>query len=325
MKNLSIPEKFKRCLVSLIIKLMPDIAIKLQYYDTKHSIVDISGDNNDIIIDNLENIKEVYSYLADEKSRQVFTSVIKAHLYKSFTKKYNEYEKIKEKCDWVDNEISFTLDNGQIMQMYHDERQYDPRDLENIIKYSDNETFLDIGAYDGCTIWQFHKIFKGKYKNIISFEPSKFNYKAILNMIKDIHDEKIIVHNCGLAAKACTKYFPKTLDPNCSGYTENREDLEACEFKNVYDVLTKEQQDSVSVIKMDIEGAEMEVLQSLEKIIVKNKPKLILSAYHKVEDIFVLPMYIHKLLPNHKLYLRHHTNWRFETVLYAINNYGEEV
>ena len=64
----------------------------------------------------------------------------------------------------------------------------------------------------------------------------------------------------------------------------------------------------------------MNVLKTLEKTIKKNNPKLILSVYHKVEDIFMITDYIHKLLPNHKLYLRHHTNWRFETVLYAINS-----
>lgn len=320
MKDISKYEKFKRFIVSNVIKLTPDIAHKLQDYDLNHSIVDISVDNNDILVDNFDKIKEVYLYFSDEKSRQVYEGVIKAHLYKSFTKKYNEYKQIQERCEWVDNNISFTLDDGQTMQMFHDDRQYNPRDLENVIKYSDNETFLDIGGYDGATIWQFHKIFNGKYKNIISFEPSKYNYEAILDMIKDIHDEKIIVYNFGLSEKDCIKYFPKSLDPNCTGHESGGSNLEKAYFKNVNDILTKEQLDNVSVIKIDIEGAEMNVLKTLEKTIKKNNPKLILSVYHKVEDIFMITDYIHKLLPNHKLYLRHHTNWRFETVLYAINS-----
>ena len=61
-----------------------------------------------------------------------------------------------------------------------------------------------------------------------------------------------------------------------------------------------------TVIKFDVEGAEKEALLGCEKTIKAYKPRLMVSAYHKSEDLFVLPLLIKELCPEYKIYLRHH-------------------
>ena len=70
-------------------------------------------------------------------------------------------------------------------------------------------------------------------------------------------------------------------------------------------------------IKMDIEGAELKALMGAKETIVKNKPKLAISIYHKPEDIIEIPKYLKTLVPEYKFYLRQYTMSYLECVLYA--------
>jgi hypothetical protein len=69
---------------------------------------------------------------------------------------------------------------------------------------------------------------------------------------------------------------------------------------------------------MDIEGAELESLKGAAQIIRKNKPKLAISAYHRLEDVYTLPELIKSYRDDYKFYLRHYTNSTNELVIYAV-------
>lgn len=71
-------------------------------------------------------------------------------------------------------------------------------------------------------------------------------------------------------------------------------------------------------IKMDIEGAEAEALLGAKESIEKNKPKLAICLYHKPDDIFKLPLLVHKINPLYKMYIRHYSNYHTDTLLYAV-------
>jgi hypothetical protein len=74
----------------------------------------------------------------------------------------------------------------------------------------------------------------------------------------------------------------------------------------------------VTFLKMDIEGAEQSALRGAEKTIKKHRPILAVCVYHKVEDIWEIPTYIHNIMPDYKLYLRHYTHSATETVCYGV-------
>jgi FkbM family methyltransferase len=74
----------------------------------------------------------------------------------------------------------------------------------------------------------------------------------------------------------------------------------------------------IDFIKFDIEGAELDALRGANDTIQRFKPKLAICLYHKIEDLWTIPLYIRKILPEYKLYLDHHTVMTYETILYAI-------
>ena len=57
-------------------------------------------------------------------------------------------------------------------------------------------------------------------------------------------------------------------------------------------------------IKYDVEGAEAEALMGSRRIIERDAPALLVSAYHRSSDLFRLPLLVHGLNPRYKLYLR---------------------
>ena len=51
----------------------------------------------------------------------------------------------------------------------------------------------------------------------------------------------------------------------------------------------------ISLINMDVEGAEMDILKSAKNTIKNKKPVLAICAYHKAEDLINIPQYISNL------------------------------
>ncbi|MCM1537617.1 MAG: FkbM family methyltransferase [bacterium] len=88
------------------------------------------------------------------------------------------------------------------------------------------------------------------------------------------------------------------------------------------DVMFKDKK--VTLIKMDIEGAELSVLKGGRELLSTKKPVLAICVYHKPEDLVEIPQFIHSCCPEYRLYLRKYRDHarsprgEYELVLYAI-------
>ena len=60
----------------------------------------------------------------------------------------------------------------------------------------------------------------------------------------------------------------------------------------------------IDYVKYDVEGAEREALLGSRNTILRDSPALLVSAYHRSADLFSLPLLVHDLNPNYRLYLR---------------------
>ena len=83
----------------------------------------------------------------------------------------------------------------------------------------------------------------------------------------------------------------------------------------------------VDFIKLDIEGAELDMLHGAKKTITRCKPKMAISAYHKPEDLWTLANYVKSLRSDYEFEFRHHridyTNYTISANNLAIlKNYG---
>ena len=53
-------------------------------------------------------------------------------------------------------------------------------------------------------------------------------------------------------------------------------------------------------------GAERQALEGCAKIIARDRPKMLLAAYHRSEDLFAIPLQIAAMRPDYRFYLRHY-------------------
>lgn len=51
-------------------------------------------------------------------------------------------------------------------------------------------------------------------------------------------------------------------------------------------------EETVTLINMDVEGAERQALEGCAKIIARDRPKMLIAAYHRSEDLFAIPLQI---------------------------------
>ena len=57
-------------------------------------------------------------------------------------------------------------------------------------------------------------------------------------------------------------------------------------------------------IKFDVEGSEARALEGCRQTVAAHKPCMLISCYHRSEDLFALPELVKKLNPDYSLYLR---------------------
>jgi len=207
------------------------------------------------------------------------------------------------------NKIGHTYAANLTCDNLHEETYFDKK----IMIPEDGEIMVDCGFYDGLSSRQFMKWCSEKYKKIIAFEPDSINYQNALK-IDDIPNLELF--NAGCWSENTTLCFAGGKGSASQISADGEEKIKVLKID---DVLKGE---PCTFIKMDIEGAELEALKGAEETIRKYHPKLAISIYHKPEDIYELPKYILELCPDYKLYLRHYSFGRWDTVLYAVEESG---
>lgn len=246
-----------------------------------------------------------------------------------------DFEKNKQKymyvynellCDEKSKEIYYNIIKSRIDgDLYPIQKFYDNNSFCSINKFKDtvDEYFVDAGAYVGDTLEKFIWNCTGRFKKIYAFEPGVRQFNSLNfrvdRLVKEwaLDDSQIECINAGLGEK--NEILPLFEDDQnlltsnfiCKNNSKKMNDVQ------IYSLDTYIGNNKVTMIKVDIEGFEMEMLKGARNIINTQKPKLAISIYHKYEDLFELPMHIKKINPSYKMAIRHHSTNLTETVLYC--------
>jgi FkbM family methyltransferase len=189
---------------------------------------------------------------------------------------------------------------------------------EEIVPLSEHEALADIGAFDGTGVMRFLDLTKGKVDKIYCFELSQSNFAKLGENIAKLPpavSEKVVCINKGVSD--VNGVFPYADDLGTGSKLDGAEaGGSMAEVVSLDSFLDNER---VSFITMDIEGAELKALIGAKKIITEQTPKLAICVYHGIEDLWQVPLLINECSNNYKFYLRHHCDRSpHETVCYAI-------
>ncbi len=231
------------------------------------------------LTENRHYYKEVFDLLEDEFSRKTYI------------------ERIKR---------VYTLsDLLEVMQPRED--QY----FDEILKMTEQEVFVDCGAYIGDTAMEFIKRTDGKYRYIYMFEAEESKEEQIRENLKNARYKLYSYGVWSEDGKVC-------FDANGESTSKISVAGEGCTEIRVVKLDSVHFDETPTIIKMDIEGAEKDALMGAGNIISTHCPKLAICIYHKREDLFELPLLMKKLNPGYKLYIRHYSTDFAETVCYAL-------
>lgn len=296
---------------------LPGVLEKFHALNARYELyapdVPLAGDPDEIFdrgyaLKHLNELERAYSLLADEQSKKVFLSVLQ---YK------------------LSGKIDFLTDCET------------PRDeMFDIIKPGENEFYIDLGAYNGDTVSEF--ISKAEScRQVIAVEPDVKNFRKLCKNagcppLPGI--ENMLYVNAPVWDEPVSLLFDnKASRGSCAALPPNGSFVKAAE--NAADAVTVDKLlrgelpasspapplikggviNNATYIKADVEGAEARALNGAKQTIKAFSPRLTVSAYHRNDDLFILPALIKKLDPEYKLYLRHHPYIpAWETNLYAV-------
>lgn len=188
--------------------------------------------------------------------------------------------------------------------IYNDDMSYFNNDFVHL---GTEECFCDVGAYKGDSIIGFIKKCNNQYQKIYAIEASQNAYQKMKEYImNDQNKDSIDILNVGVGQKRETISY--------DGFTSYQGN-ESLEIFPLDEILKNK---PVTIIKMDIEGMELDALRGAVNIIQAQKPVLAICIYHLVTDIWEIIEYLHSILPEYKFCIEQpfHTHLT-ETVLYA--------
>ena len=254
--------------------------------------VPVCGDNlfnYEFYAENKEKINQTEALLCDEKSKEVFRSVVN---YK------------------LSGDIGYLKDSHtEFSEVYR------------LLGAENFEGIADLGAYNGDTLREITP-FSPKLKSAIAFEPDRRNHKKLSEYAESVENFEITPLKLAAWSDRATLYFDGSGNRNSSlisgaqmPVTKQPKivETEADSLDNILDG------EGVDYIKYDVEGSEKEAILGSLKTIEEHRPAMMISLYHRSEDIFELPLMIHECFPEYKFYIRRRQYIpAWDTVLIAV-------
>ena len=248
-------------------------------YETVSPDVPVSGDTlftYDWFSEHVPEFEKVCDMLADEESRAIYENIINY--------------KISGKLCYLRAAVS---DEACVMR--------------ELVRPDTVRSYLDLGAYNGDTVRQM--LDAAPYlQNVWAMEPDARNYKKLCLYAEGETRASVRTYPYAAWNKRETLTFRvegnrnSTIAQNgTAGITVKQAKERQIEAERPDAVLGGS---PVDYIKYDVEGAERQALLGTEETIRQYKPRLLVSLYHRTEDLYELPMLVGSLHNDYRLYLR---------------------
>lgn len=274
-----------------------------------------------------ENFNILYDMLDDEYSKDLFKRIIKYRYMLAFYP--DVHQNIKKEImfsfkygtistyKWISKMISFLIFKRMSLPkeigafaLFHifDMKQYDVKD---IFEVNNDSVIFDIGAWKGDSAYFFSKKCSDNAQ-IYAFEPDADAYDALKCVKEKYKLDNVILENILFSNKEETVDFVSMI-PNTPVVKMNA--LTVDKFVNDNDIKR------IDYIKMDVEGAEQNILEGAKETIKRFRPSLAIAVYHGgklfMEDFYKVPIFVKEITEGYKYYIRTFSPWGGETILFC--------
>lgn len=236
------------------------------------------------VIEAKEDVLRAFDLLADEASKREYVAHIRLRLH---------------------------LDFAGISDPANEVEYFTP-DLVTLTK---DTSFVDCGAYDGDTVRSFLKNAPADFAGrIAAFEPDPGTF-ARLEKWRDAQPDglkqRIAVHQAGVGARSETVKFA---DAGTWGSAVSSTGTEI----RIVSLDETVAEAKPTLIKIDVEGYDPDVVEGARKIITETTPTLAVCVYHRQDHPWRIPLLISAMNPKYRYTLRSYCLDGFDLVLYCV-------
>lgn len=186
------------------------------------------------------------------------------------------------------------------------EDEYTPADLP---RYAGPLKLIDCGAFTGVAI---HKLLKAGYgiDSFFAFEPDEGSFRTLAS--RNFPVRRGLCLPLGTWSSTTQLRFASD---NSMGSCLSDEGNVTVQCVAIDDVLHGE---AVNLVKLDVEGAEIETLKGMERLIREQRPNLLVSAYHTPGHLYEIAELVDEMQLGYRFHLRVHEYNTFGVVLYCL-------
>ena len=188
------------------------------------------------------------------------------------------------------------------------EDQYFPSDLP---PWGDPLRLVDAGAYTGDTLLAARR--RGlRIEEVAAFEPDPSNFARLVETLAEFPDARAFGVPCGVLGSTTQVRFSAGAGAGSAISTDGSVTIQCVSLDESLHGFRP------NLIKMDIEGAELDALLGARRTIASSRPGLAVCVYHAPDHIWSIPMLLREWDLGYRFYLRSHAFQGFDSVLYAV-------
>lgn len=232
------------------------------------------------ILDNLSRLKGAYDNLTDDVSR---SCLLQLSLFRLGL-------------------------NHSYSRFHHRDTQYFNDLTLSLFKEVKALNYVDCGAYNGDTFLELNKVISVGESYL--FEPDPTNYRELVREVCASNFEPTL-----LPLAVSDKYRILSFSSGGEGGTISEDGSVQIAAVSLDEVLVNKK---IHFMKFDVEGGEIEAITGAKDLILKNRPVLAISLYHRPVDLWEIPELLQKFCINYSFHIRQHFFNSFDSVIYAI-------
>lgn len=233
----------------------------------------------EVVSSDLAEVKAAFDLLSDDESRRTFASIIRFRL--GLEPAYASFR--------------------------HEETQYFC-DITLPALNRDNLVYVDAGAYDGDSWRELCKHVRPAEGWLL--EPDPRNFARLVELTG-----RDCVNLRRLPLGLSDGHHVLAFSDDGEGSTIVSNGANHIVTASLDDILGDAR---IDLLKMDIEGSEIAALHGARKTIMRSRPVMCISLYHRPADLWRIPLLIHSMVGDYAFAVRQHMFNSFESVLYAI-------
>ncbi len=172
--------------------------------------------------------------------------------------------------------------------------------LDALLHTERYRTVVDAGAYDGDTARDLIARCPN-IERVFAIEPDRRNYRKLLSYAQSETRAQILPVAAAAWDKNERLIFDDSGNRNAGLAEDGSRRRIEIQGRRIDDIAGDA---PVDFIKYDVEGSEKQALTGSEGIIRRDLPDLLVSLYHRTEDLHALILQVRAMCPEHRLYVR---------------------